>query len=119
LPDGLKTVVGDRGVALSAGERQRIALARAIVARPSVLILDEPSAALDPVSERHIIDGYRRVMSGRTVIVISHRLEVVRAADEVVVIQGARIVERGTPGQLAAAGGVFATLFATAAEAST
>jgi len=116
LPDGLKTVVGDRGVALSAGERQRIALARAIVARPSVLILDEPSAALDPVSERHIIDGYRRVMSGRTVIVISHRLEVVRAADEVVVIQGARIVERGTPAQLTAAGGVFATLFATSAE---
>ncbi len=113
LPDRLKTVVGDRGMALSAGERQRIALARAIVARPSVLILDEPSAALDPVSERHIIDGYRRVMSGRTVIVISHRLEVVRAADEVVVIQGARIVERGTPTQLSAAGGAFATLFAT------
>jgi ATP-binding cassette subfamily B protein len=113
LPDGLKTVVGDRGMALSAGERQRIALARAIVARPSVLILDEPSAALDPVSERHVIDGYRRVMSGRTVIVISHRLEVVRAADEVVVIQGARIVERGTPTQLSAAGGAFATLFGT------
>lgn len=114
LPQGLATVVGDRGTALSAGERQRIALARAIVTRPSVLILDEPSAALDPVSERHIIDGYRRVMSGRTVIVITHRLEVVKAADTVVVIQGSRIVERGTPSALAGAGGPFATLFTPA-----
>ncbi len=118
LPDGLKTIVGDRGMALSAGERQRIALARAIVARPSVLILDEPSAALDPVSERHIIDGYRRVMSGRTVIVISHRLEVVRAADEVVVIEGARIVERGTPAELLTSGGPFAALFAPTPHAT-
>jgi ATP-binding cassette subfamily B protein len=118
LPDGLRTVVGDRGMALSAGERQRIALARAIVARPSVLILDEPSAALDPVSERHIIDGYRRVMQGRTVIVISHRLEVVRAADQVVVIQGARIVERGTPADLLSSNGPFATMFASITHAT-
>jgi ATP-binding cassette subfamily B protein len=113
LPEGVRTVVGDRGVALSAGERQRIALARALVANPSVLILDEPSAALDPASERQVIDGYRRAMHGRTTIVISHRLDVVRAADHVVMIEGARIVERGTPTALAAAGGPFAKLFGT------
>jgi len=113
LPDGVKTVVGDRGVALSAGERQRIALARALVANPSVLILDEPSAALDPASERQVIDGYRRAMEGRTTIVISHRLDVVRAADHVVMLEGARVVERGTPTVLSAAAGPFARLFGT------
>jgi ATP-binding cassette subfamily B protein len=113
LPDGLRTVVGDRGVALSAGERQRIALARALVTNPAVLILDEPSAALDPASERQVIDGYRRAMQGRTVIVISHRLDVVRAADRVVMIAGTRGVEQGAPGILAAAGGPFAALFGT------
>lgn len=113
LPEGLRTVVGDRGVALSAGERQRIALARALVTNPSVLILDEPSAALDPASERQVIEGYTHVMRGRTVLVISHRLDVVRAADRVVMIQGTRVVEQGTPSALAAAGGPFATLFGT------
>jgi ATP-binding cassette subfamily B protein len=119
LPDGLRTVVGDRGVALSAGERQRIALARALVANPSVLILDEPSAALDPASERQVIDGYRRAMKGRTTIVISHRLDVVRAADRVVMIEGTRIVERGTPAELEARGGAFAALFGTSAPRPT
>jgi ATP-binding cassette subfamily B protein len=119
LPDGLRTVVGDRGVALSAGERQRLALARALVANPSVLILDEPSAALDPASERQVIDGYRRAMKGRTTIVISHRLDVVRAADRVVMIEGTRIVERGTPAELEARGGAFAALFGTSAPRPT
>ena len=114
LPEGRQTVVGDRGVALSAGERQRIALARALVTNPTVLILDEPSAALDPASERHVIDGYRRAMLGRTTIVISHRLDVVRAADQVVMIEGARVVERGTPAALEGAQGSFARLFGTA-----
>lgn len=113
LPDGLQTVVGDRGVALSAGERQRIAVARALVTNPAVLILDEPSAALDPASERQIIDAYRQVMRGRTVIVISHRLEVVRAADRIVMLHGARVVEQGTPAALARQAGPFASLFGT------
>jgi len=111
LPSGLQTVVGDRGVALSAGERQRIALARALVTNPAVLILDEPSAALDPASERQIVEGYRHAMHGRTVIVISHRLEVVRSADRVVMIAGSRVVDHGTPAELSARGGPFASLF--------
>lgn len=119
LPAGINTIVGDRGVALSAGERQRLALARALVANPTVLILDEPSAALDPASERQVVDGYRRAMAGRTTIVISHRLDVVRAADQVVMIEGARVIERGPPAALEAAGGPFARLFGTASAPAT
>jgi ATP-binding cassette subfamily B protein len=112
LPEGRRTIVGDRGLALSAGERQRIALARAFLTNPTVLVLDEPSAALDPASERLLIDGCRRVMRGRTTILISHRLELVRAADHVVVLDGATIVERGTPAELETRSGAFAALFA-------
>ncbi|HEX5069707.1 MAG TPA: ABC transporter ATP-binding protein [Vicinamibacterales bacterium] len=111
LPEGLRTMVGDRGLALSAGERQRIALARAFLADPAVLILDEPSAALDPVAERQIIDGYRQIMRGRTTILISHRLDLVRSADDAVVLQGARVIERGTPAELEDRHGEFASLF--------
>jgi len=114
LPDGLRTMVGDRGLALSAGERQRIALARAFLADPAVLILDEPSAALDPVAERQVIDGYRRIMRGRTTILISHRLDLVRSADEVVMLRGACVVERGAPADLEDRGGEFASLFGAA-----
>jgi ATP-binding cassette subfamily B protein len=112
LPEGLRTQVGDRGLALSAGERQRIALARAFLADPAVLILDEPSASLDPVAERLIIDGYRRVMRGRTTILISHRIDLVRSADHVVVLDGARIVEQGSPVEIESRAGAFTALFA-------
>ena len=118
LPDGRDTIVGSRGLMLSAGERQRIALARAFLANPSVLVLDEPSASLDPVSERQIIEGYRRVMHGRTTILISHRLELVRSADYVVVLDGAQIVEAGTPADLSARRGAFARLFGEPAASS-
>jgi ATP-binding cassette subfamily B protein len=111
LPEGRRTVVGDRGLALSAGERHRLALARAFLANPSVLVLDEPSASLDPVAERQIVEGYRRVMRGRTTILISHRLELVRSADRVVVLDGARIVESGTVPELESRAGAFAGLF--------
>jgi len=111
LPEGVRTVVGDRGLAVSAGERQRLALARAFLADPAVLVLDEPSSALDPVAERQIIDGIRRVMRGRTTILISHRLDLVRSADLAVVLDGARIVQRGTPAELEGRAGEFATLF--------
>jgi len=113
LPEGLTTVVGDRGFAVSAGERQRIALARAFLARPAVLVLDEPSSALDPIAERQIIDGTRRVMQGRTTILISHRLDLVRAADHAIVLDEARVVQRGTPAELEGRAGEFAGLFGT------
>jgi ATP-binding cassette subfamily B protein len=83
LPDGYATIVGERGAALSAGERQRIAVARALVADADVLVLDEPTSALDPATEREVLDGYMRAMRGRTIIVITHRTAVAAAADSV------------------------------------
>jgi ATP-binding cassette, subfamily B, bacterial len=111
LPQGYHTMVGERGLAVSAGERQRIALARAFLANPTVLVLDEPTAALDPVSERQVTEGYESVMRDRTTILISHRRDLAMRADRVVVLDGASIAETGTPRELAARGGVFARLF--------
>ncbi|HSC27644.1 MAG TPA: ABC transporter ATP-binding protein [Vicinamibacterales bacterium] len=116
LPERVHTIVGDRGLALSAGERQRIALARAFLANPSVLILDEPTAALDPVSEQQVIDGYRRVMRGRTTLAISHRLDLVRSVDRVVVLDAARVIETGPPSLLESGVGAFAALFRTTGQ---
>jgi len=92
-PDGYATIVGERGAALSAGERQRLAIARALVAQPDVLVLDEPTAALDPDTERHVIAEYRRLMQGRTVLVITHRAAVADAADRVLTLAGGTVVE--------------------------
>ncbi|MBZ5728469.1 MAG: ATP-binding cassette domain-containing protein [Acidobacteriia bacterium] len=114
LPLQYETQVGERGMALSAGERQRIAIARAFLANPAVLVLDEPTAALDPVSERQVIAGYEAVMKGRTTILITHRLELARQADRIVVLDGARIVESGSPDDLHELQGSFAKLFARA-----
>ncbi|MCC7178176.1 MAG: ABC transporter ATP-binding protein [Acidobacteria bacterium] len=116
LPQKYETVVGERGLQLSAGERQRLAVARAFLANPSVLVLDEPTAALDPISERAVVEGYRAVMRGRTTLIISHRRDVAMSADRVIVLDGARVAQVGRPEDLIEQAGLFARLFATAAR---
>lgn len=111
LPQGYSTIVGERGLAVSAGERQRIALARAFLADPAVLVMDEPTAALDQIAQRQVIDGSRAVMRDRTTILITHRREVAMAADHVVVLDGAKVVDAGRPQDLAARSEAFARLF--------
>ena len=111
LPEGIDTPVGERGRALSAGERQRLAIARAFLADPAVLVLDEATGAVDPATEAQVVSGYEAVMRGRTTIVISHRLEPARRADRVVVLDRGRIVEDGPAESLIARGGAFADLF--------
>jgi ATP-binding cassette subfamily B protein len=118
LPQKYETVVGERGAALSVGERQRLATARAFLIDPAVLILDEPTAALDPVSERRIVTGYTNVMRGRTTIVITHRFDLARHADRIVMLDGARIVDEGSTGELSGRDGPFAELFAVGPAAS-
>jgi len=86
LPDGYATVVGERGAAVSAGERQRIAIARALLVNPTVLVLDEPTAALDPATERQVADGYDRIMRGRTTLLITHRMTLAARADRVLTL---------------------------------
>jgi ATP-binding cassette subfamily B protein len=90
---GYETVVGERGLALSAGERQRVAIARALLANPAVLVLDEPTSALDPETERVVAEGFETFMRGRTTIVITHRRELASRAERVVVLDGARLAE--------------------------
>ncbi len=111
LPDGARTVVGERGRALSAGERQRLAIARAFLADPAVLVLDEATGALDPATEAHVVAGYEAAMRGRTTIVITHRLALAQRADRVIVLSGGRIVESGTPDELTVRSDAFTALF--------
>jgi ATP-binding cassette subfamily B protein len=111
LPQGYDTVIGERGAALSVGERQRLAIARALLTEPSVLVLDEPTASLDPATERQVLDGYAGIMGDRTTIVISHRLELAHRADRVLVLQDAHIVESGPAKRLLVPGTEFSRLF--------
>jgi ATP-binding cassette subfamily B protein len=112
LPEGIRTSVGERGRALSAGERQRVAIARAFLADPAVLVLDEATGALDPATQTQVVAGYEAIMRGRTTIVISHRLELARRADRVIVLDQGRIVEDGAADTLLLQGSSFAGLFA-------
>jgi ATP-binding cassette subfamily B protein len=111
LPDGYETVVGERGYRFSAGERQRLAIARAILKDPQILILDEATSALDSESERRVHASLTRLRAGRTTLVIAHRLSTVRDADLIVVVDRGRIVERGTHDDLLHLGGLYARLW--------
>jgi ATP-binding cassette subfamily B protein len=113
LPDGLDTVVGERGYRLSGGERQRLTIARLLLARPRVVILDEATAHLDSTSEAAVQAALGEALTGRTAVVIAHRLSTVRAADLILVIEDGRIVERGTHTDLLAAGGRYEELYRT------
>jgi ATP-binding cassette subfamily B protein len=113
LPDGYDTIVGERGYRLSGGEKQRIALARVILKDPRILVLDEATSHLDSESEALIQEALKRVMAGRTSIVIAHRLSTILAADQILVIDRGKIVERGTHEELIALGGLYSQLYET------
>jgi ATP-binding cassette subfamily B protein len=110
LPDGYDTIVGARGSTLSGGERQRVAIARAMVRNPPILLLDEPTTGLDVENEQLVIEALECLMRGKTTLLISHRLNLIERVDRVLVIDGGRVVESGTPAALRAAGGVYARL---------
>jgi ATP-binding cassette subfamily B protein len=113
LPDGLDTVVGDRGYRLSGGEKQRVALARLLLKAPTVVVLDEATAHLDSESEAAIQRALKSALAGRTSLVIAHRLSTIREADQILVIDEGQIRERGTHEQLLRAGGLYADLYRT------
>jgi ATP-binding cassette subfamily B multidrug efflux pump len=111
LPDGYETRILEGGVNLSVGQRQLICIARAVLADPRILILDEATASVDTVTEAMIQEALQRLLTGRTAIVIAHRLSTVREADMICVVQAGRIVERGQHEELLARGGVYRDLY--------
>lgn len=111
FPEGYDTIVGERGVKLSGGQRQRVSIARAILAQPRVLILDEATSSLDSESEEMIQDGLKALRAGRTTFVIAHRLSTIRSADQILVLEGGEIVERGTHAELLEARGRYRQLY--------
>ena len=113
LPDGVDTVIGERGYRLSGGERQRLTIARLLLAAPPIVVLDEATSALDSTNEVAVQQALNEAMTGRTAIVIAHRLSTVRSASQILVVEGGRIVERGAHSELLSAGGRYAELYET------
>ena len=111
FPEKYETIVGDRGTLLSGGQRQRIAIARAILKDPAIIILDEPASALDPESELLIQEAIENLLGQRTVFIVSHRLNTIRRANMIYVLEGGKIVESGTHEKLIAANGRYKNLF--------
>ena len=111
MPDGYDTLVGERGVTLSGGQRQRVAIARAIIRDTPILILDEPSSALDSASEKLVFEALDKLMGTMTSIVIAHRLSTIQRADVIFVVKGGVIVESGRHDQLMRRGGAYAELY--------
>jgi ATP-binding cassette subfamily B protein len=111
MPDGYDTIVGERGMTLSGGQRQRITIARAIIRNSPILVLDEPSSGLDPAAEQLVFDALANLMTGKTSIVIAHRLATVRRADVIFVIDNGKVVESGTHAELLAGGGLYSRLY--------
>ncbi|MFZ0693455.1 MAG: ATP-binding cassette domain-containing protein, partial [Alphaproteobacteria bacterium] len=118
LPDGYKSTVGERGLKLSGGEKQRVAIARTILKRPMILLFDEATSALDSNTEKEIQAALREVSENRTTLIIAHRLSTIVDADEIIVLGKGGIIERGTHGALLARGGAYATLWAKQQKAS-
>ena len=110
LPQGYQTLVGDRGMTLSGGQRQRIGIARALIRNSPVLILDEPTSALDSEAEGMVMEALTRLMQGRTVIMIAHRLATLQSADQIIVLKSGRVAEQGTHQRLLTLGGIYASL---------
>jgi len=110
MPSGYSTMVGERGLTLSGGQRQRLGIARALIRNSPVLILDEPTAALDTEAEERVIEALERLMKGRTVVMIAHRLATLRAADKLIVLKDGLVTEEGTHDHLLSLDGVYAEL---------
>jgi putative ABC transport system ATP-binding protein len=113
LPDGVGTAVGQRGESLSAGERQLVAIARAYVADPDLLVLDEATSAVDPATEQRLTRALDALTDGRTTVTIAHRLSTAERADEILVVDAGRVVQRGTHADLVGAEGPYARLHAS------
>jgi ATP-binding cassette subfamily B multidrug efflux pump len=113
MPDGLGTIVGERGITLSGGQRQRVALARSLAAMPRLLVLDDSLSSVDAETEQLILGHLRKVMHGRTAVLISHRVAAIKDADQILVIDQGQIVERGSHDELLAAGGLYGELYRT------
>lgn len=100
FPDGLETEIGERGIRLSGGQRQRLAIAKIMLKNPQIILLDEPTSALDSFSEEAITEAMHNLFEGKTVIIIVHRLQTVKNADDIIVLDAGKVIERGTHNEL-------------------